>query len=170
MLAPPARRPPLRKRPAVVAAGSALLGFVTGAVFWHSIGFWSFVSTVVLKGPEDEITSPVRETQTAARVPVHLRPTGSIGPVRPTVGGKSGAAKSYLTCSLAVADDIGGEANVVPCPVGTIAAPTKPLARKGDLLTVGHAAAPAPAAPSLPPATPAATTQAWTPTIRGPQR
>ncbi len=26
-------------------------GFVAGAVFWHAVGFWSFVSTVVLRGP-----------------------------------------------------------------------------------------------------------------------
>ncbi len=28
-----------------------LLGFVIGAVFWHFIGFWGFVSDVVFNGP-----------------------------------------------------------------------------------------------------------------------
>lgn len=27
-------------------------GFVLGAVFWHLVGFWSFVSEIVYKGPE----------------------------------------------------------------------------------------------------------------------
>ncbi|WP_333794235.1 hypothetical protein [Hyphomicrobium sp.] len=30
--------------------GWSVLGFVAGAVFWHFIGFWSFVSDVVLVG------------------------------------------------------------------------------------------------------------------------
>lgn len=36
----------------VIAWGG--LGFLIGAAFWHFIGFWSFVSDIVLKGhPED---------------------------------------------------------------------------------------------------------------------
>ena len=31
--------------------GWAFVGFVIGAVFWHFIGFWSFVSDTVLRGP-----------------------------------------------------------------------------------------------------------------------
>ena len=33
---------------------SGLAGFILGAVFWHFVGFWSFVSHVVLKGPAAE--------------------------------------------------------------------------------------------------------------------
>lgn len=32
---------------------SGIAGFVVGAVFWHFVGFWSFLSHVVLKGPAD---------------------------------------------------------------------------------------------------------------------
>lgn len=31
--------------------GSALIGFVFGAVFWHFVGFWSFVRDVIYQGP-----------------------------------------------------------------------------------------------------------------------
>ena len=49
-VAPSGPLPP--RRTTTIAWGA--LGFVVGAVFWHFIGFWSFVSDVVLKGhPED---------------------------------------------------------------------------------------------------------------------
>ena len=45
--------PPPASRLATVGWG--FLGFVVGAAFWHFIGFWGFVSDVVLKGhPGDE--------------------------------------------------------------------------------------------------------------------
>lgn len=31
---------------------AGVAGFVAGAVAWHFVGFWSFVSSVVLRGPE----------------------------------------------------------------------------------------------------------------------
>lgn len=34
--------------------GWGLAGFVVGAVFWHFIGFWSFVNDIVLKGRPDD--------------------------------------------------------------------------------------------------------------------
>lgn len=39
-------------RMATVAWG--LAGFIIGAVFWHFIGFWSFVNDIVLKGRPDD--------------------------------------------------------------------------------------------------------------------
>lgn len=36
----------------------ALAGFVIGAGFWHLVGFWSFMSGVVLQGPEQRIVLP----------------------------------------------------------------------------------------------------------------
>lgn len=39
--------------------GWALCGFLIGAVFWHAVGFWSFLTTVVLNGPEEiQIVEP----------------------------------------------------------------------------------------------------------------
>ncbi len=43
---------PPPSRLAVAAWGA--LGFVVGAVFWHFIGFWGFVSDVVLRGHPDD--------------------------------------------------------------------------------------------------------------------
>lgn len=40
------------------AARAAALGFVTGAIFWHFVGFWSFMSQIVFSSPE-------RQRQTA---------------------------------------------------------------------------------------------------------
>lgn len=41
-----------RLRQTLDSLGWALCGFLIGAVFWHFVGFWSFVTTIVLKGPE----------------------------------------------------------------------------------------------------------------------
>jgi hypothetical protein len=42
-----------RLRTALVWGG---LGFITGAVFWHAVGFWDFMSAVVLNsGPDTEL-------------------------------------------------------------------------------------------------------------------
>lgn len=41
---------PSRAGSPAVSAGWGLLGFLIGAVFWHFIGFWGFVSEVVYTG------------------------------------------------------------------------------------------------------------------------
>lgn len=41
-------------RSSLGVASSALLGFVVGAVFWHFVGFWSFVRDVLYQGPVTE--------------------------------------------------------------------------------------------------------------------
>lgn len=40
------------RRPARGAALWATIGFVSGAVFWHAVGFWTFMSELVLNGRE----------------------------------------------------------------------------------------------------------------------
>jgi hypothetical protein len=35
--------------------GWSVIGFVLGAVFWHFVGFWSFVSDVLLAGPPSAV-------------------------------------------------------------------------------------------------------------------
>lgn len=45
-----------------------LAGFLVGAVFWHLIGFWVFVSEVVLKGPELGQPAAVARDETALRL------------------------------------------------------------------------------------------------------
>lgn len=39
-----------------------IAGFVIGAVFWHSIGFWGFVERIVYKGRPDEAAHYVAQT------------------------------------------------------------------------------------------------------------
>lgn len=38
----------------LVALGWGIGGFLVGAVFWHFIGFWGFVSNVVLRGASSD--------------------------------------------------------------------------------------------------------------------
>ena len=35
-------------------------GFLIGAIFWHAIGFWSFLGEVVLKAPEPRVSVVAR--------------------------------------------------------------------------------------------------------------
>jgi hypothetical protein len=64
-LAPAARRAAVRGRSAALAWGG--LGFLVGAVFWHFVGFWSFISEVVFKGRHDaEPTAVVRKNDVKA--------------------------------------------------------------------------------------------------------
>lgn len=49
----PSRRAPGPRRAIRDGIGWALAGFIIGAVFWHFVGFWTFVSTVVLKGADE---------------------------------------------------------------------------------------------------------------------
>ncbi|MGQ0673894.1 MAG: hypothetical protein ACT4N2_13605 [Hyphomicrobium sp.] len=52
-------------------------GFILGAVFWHFVGFWGFVSEIVYAGPGDQpaVAAVRRNAAQAAphRVPAHLR-------------------------------------------------------------------------------------------------
>ena len=47
-------RAPRRRGSFLTGLASGIAGFVIGAVFWHFVGFWSFVSDVILKGPPEE--------------------------------------------------------------------------------------------------------------------
>ena len=50
--------------------GWSVIGFVGGAVFWHFIGFWGFVSEVVLAG-----NSPMAVEQVAFHAAVREAPS-----------------------------------------------------------------------------------------------
>jgi len=79
--APEAPRAPLqtakRLLDGVNGLGWSVIGFLGGAVFWHFIGFWSFVSHVVLAGgPQPNVLAHaverphwVRTADAAAAVP-----------------------------------------------------------------------------------------------------
>jgi len=54
--------------------GWSVIGFVVGAVFWHFIGFWGFVSEVVLAGrpPEPAAQSRMHTPAVAEKRPVQV--------------------------------------------------------------------------------------------------
>jgi hypothetical protein len=55
----------------------AAVGFLTGAVFWHFIGFWGFVREIVYKGPV-ATTAVVEQTGPSCTSIVLERVTGSV--------------------------------------------------------------------------------------------
>ena len=63
-------------RPLKASIRAAVCGFVAGAVFWHCVGFWSFVSQVAFANP-DKIHMRRHEPGTAP--PGNRIETGSIG-------------------------------------------------------------------------------------------
>jgi len=62
------RRGRLSSRATPIAWG--LGGFLIGAMFWHVIGFWGVLSTVVLKGPETAVSVVVRQQPVDPPLPV----------------------------------------------------------------------------------------------------
>jgi len=60
------------------AAVWAISGFFAGAVFWHFVGFWSFLGSIVLTGPD-----PSRRVDTSMR-PVPSIKTAS-EPIAPSL-------------------------------------------------------------------------------------
>lgn len=91
----PSRPPtPLRTQ---VAWGAA--GFLLGAIAWHFVGFWTFVSTIVFRGPAP---SAAVSAETTAQLPARSAsvPTKRMHTVRGTVPVK--------TVEPAADPDIGG--------------------------------------------------------------
>lgn len=64
----PSRQVSSKRRRISSAVLSGLAGFVLGAIFWHLVGFWSFVSHVVLKGPDGRTANPI---ETGSLPPAH---------------------------------------------------------------------------------------------------
>lgn len=48
-----------RSRPMASSLIAGVTGFVAGAVVWHFIGFWSFVASIVTRGPEPPASTVV---------------------------------------------------------------------------------------------------------------
>jgi len=90
------RRGRLWSRAVPIAWG--LGGFLIGAIFWHHIGVWGLLGTVVLKGPETAVSVVSREQPlTVAR--------------RPAV------ETAFLpNCTVLVLDRSSGLTYSVPCP------------------------------------------------------
>ncbi|MEO8650975.1 MAG: hypothetical protein ABI391_01655 [Hyphomicrobiaceae bacterium] len=73
-------------------------GFLVGAIFWHLIGFWGFLGTVVLKGPETAVSVVTRQQ------PVFVvRRLAVVPAILPN-------------CTVLVLDRSTGQTSSVPCP------------------------------------------------------
>jgi hypothetical protein len=73
-------------------------GFLIGAIFWHLIGFWGFLSAVVLKGPETAVSVVTRQQ------PVMVARQEGIQPA------------TLPNCTVLVLDRSTGLTSAVPCP------------------------------------------------------
>lgn len=108
----------------------ALAGFGLGVAFWHAVGFWDFVSTVVYK-PDRYVRAPIEiqigagESATASFA-APLRAT-------PPVAGCS---------SLVLSRESSGEVRVLPCPVNAPELRDGNGATRGDLQPVRSASGP----------------------------
>jgi hypothetical protein len=109
------------------------MGFVAGAVFWHFVGFWGFVSQVVLKGP----------------VGPHGLETGSISrPDAPARAAQASPNTPWLTqrggpdirCTQLVLDRRRGETRLATCPQRAERLPLVDSGGRGDALPVAAAA------------------------------
>lgn len=95
----------------------SIAGFVLGAIFWHFVGFWSFVSHMVLKGPEEQIAA---QRETTARVQRTVKEAGRLKdspqakafvPLVPSVR----TAPEVAECAALSLDRKTGRVDQVPC-------------------------------------------------------
>jgi hypothetical protein len=110
---------------------SALAGFAAGVTFWHLVGFWGFISTVVHK-PERPV-----------RAQADLAIDGDVGtaltlPVRRAA---QTVDASVAACSSLVLGRETNDIRVLPCPVNAQPLPDGGGATRGDLEAVRKAAA-----------------------------
>ncbi|MEO1207017.1 MAG: hypothetical protein AAFV45_11855 [Pseudomonadota bacterium] len=99
-----------------------------GIVFWHAVGFWTFVSNAVFSGPREQIAS--RTTSTALRqAPIT---TGS-------VRGQAGSTTSQAAATTSVNPFSPARPLPIPeqTPNGKHAATLTPHAGEPDLLPTG---------------------------------
>jgi hypothetical protein len=92
------------------AAAWAVLGFLSGAVFWHMVGFWGFLSEVVLRADVEE-RGRIEEPRPAGEV----RGAG-VSPLRAVAPGRRSVAPAEVAnCSAAGISRGSGIATVESC-------------------------------------------------------
>lgn len=106
------------------SVGTALLwggaGFIVGAVFWHLIGFWDFMTAVILGHPE----SRRQDAASTWSTQVIAQPIPGRTPRRPA---------AVSSCSTITMDRVNGAATAKPCPAIVPTAPAT-VAEKADRL------------------------------------
>jgi hypothetical protein len=100
---PPAPCGPHRSQSRGPIIWAGLAGFVAGAVCWHMVGFWGFVSDAVLH--RHGTTHPSALSKDGSLAKVQSRQTGTAGPVR----------VSLDTCATAAIDRTGGDSKIAGC-------------------------------------------------------
>lgn len=112
-----------------IAWGGA--GFLLGVIVWHFVGFWSFVSTIVFRGPAEPGTSTAATHQPTARAAAKRSET-VLGKA-PT---QAAVASPSTECSALVLDRKAGTTALAACDAA--ASPLHVLHRtqRGDRFVV----------------------------------
>lgn len=102
-----------RQRPVRGAALWATIGFVGGAVFWHAVGFWTFMSDLVFDSAEavaaSDVTSGVNDIVTGSLPTIlHVDPANCISLKLDRLAGQT-AAHPCPPEGLALRHDESGE-------------------------------------------------------------
>lgn len=99
---PKARRTTAKSGPREVSswkiAGAAAMGFIAGAVCWHFVGFWDFMTEAVFYARPDQSKGIQRQSKIQSRQP-----------------GSTAAAPALLNCSLVRRVAAGGDAHPSEC-------------------------------------------------------
>lgn len=122
--------PRSRARTAIVWGGA---GFILGAVVWHFIGFWQFVTTVVVKKSEDDVVvTPSRPSRVLAALPREQPAVAATAELEPHA------------CTALRLDRQTGETMPVPCVDTDGAAPRlSERSLRGDLEVSAASSGPA---------------------------
>jgi hypothetical protein len=112
----------LRKAPA--QSGWIALGFVAGMLFWHVVGFWTFMSRVVFDGPETAAVT----IQQAKPVYAHLE-TGALQ----RIGKLASRGGIEAACTVVVRDLPNGTTRQAPCPILSKPLKQRTQQARGDL-------------------------------------
>jgi hypothetical protein len=95
----------LKKAPA--QSGWIALGFIAGMLFWHVVGFWTFMSRVVFDGPETA-TRTIQQPQPAyAQIE-----TGALQ----RIGKLTSRGEIEAACTVVFRDQVAGTVRQSPCP------------------------------------------------------
>lgn len=105
-----------RSRSSVLAAVG---GFVLGAVVWHFIGFWAFMSGVVLHGPDQTRRGVAASSPIPTGDKMAAEATNSAGPApsRFRTAYRTARAGHGVSCSAAAIDRTGGSVSIGSCPL-----------------------------------------------------
>ncbi len=102
---------------------TALAGFVAGVAFWHLVGFWGFISTVVHKPERPRAQSELAidgDVGNAQTLPVRSRAAQTID-------------ATIAACSSLVLSRDTSDIRVLPCPVNAQRLPDGGGTTRGDL-------------------------------------